>query len=62
MKGISFNCFSAMGVLMLFMNLHNIANLNICNIDYCCVIGRISKSVAINLMQNINLSEKSGPI
>ena len=40
-------------------NLCDIANLNIKGADYCCIISGISKSEAINLMQNIDLTEKS---
>ena len=43
---------------MMSMNLSDIAILNIKSVDYCCIISVISKSVAINLMQNINLTEK----
>ena len=46
-------------VLMMSMNLSNIAILNIQGVDYCCIIDRISESEAINLMQNIDLTEKS---
>ena len=35
------------------------AILNIKEGDYCCVISRISKSEAVNLWQNIHLTEKS---
>ena len=38
----------------------NIAILNIKCSDYHCIISGISKSKAINLMQNIDLTEKSG--
>ena len=41
------------------MNLSNIAILNIKGADYCCIISGISKSEAINLMQNINLTKSS---
>ena len=34
-------------------------HLKIKNADYCCIITGISKSKAINLMQNIDLTEKS---
>ena len=34
-------------------------HLKIKNADYCCIINGISKSKAINLMQNIDLTEKS---
>ena len=42
------------------MNLSDIAILNVKSADYRCVIGRISKIEIINLMQNIDLTEKSG--
>ena len=41
------------------MNLSNIAILNSKGADYCCIISGISKSGAINLMQNINLTKSS---
>ena len=44
---------------MMSMNLSDIAFLNIEGSDYCCIISRISKNEAINLMQNVNLTEKS---
>ena len=43
--------------VMISMKLSSIAFLNIKNVDYCC-ISRISKSEAINLMQNTNVTEK----
>ena len=43
---------------MMSMNLSDIAILIIKGTDYCCIICRISKSEAINLMQNINLTKK----
>ena len=42
------------------INLNHIAILNIKGSDYCCIISLISKSGTINLMQNANLTEKSG--
>ena len=39
------------------MNFSNIAVLNINSTDYCCINNGISKSEAISLMQNINLTE-----
>ena len=42
------------------MNLCDIAILNIKSADYHCIISRMTKSEAINLMQNIDLTEKSG--
>ena len=47
---------------MMSMNLSDIAILNIHGADYRRIISRISKSEAINLMQNINLTEKSGTL
>ena len=44
------------------MILSDIAILNIKGADYCCIISGISKSEAINLMQNIDLTEKSGTL
>ena len=43
---------------MMSMNLSNIAVLNITGSDYCCDSSAISKSEAVNLMQNIDLTEK----
>ena len=41
---------------MMSMNLSDIAILKIKNVDYCCII---SKLLAIKLLQNIDLTEKS---
>ena len=40
------------------MNLSDIDILNIKGSDYRCIISRISKNEAINLMQNVDLTEK----
>ena len=45
-------------VLIMSMNLSNIAILNINSADYHCIISRIIKTEAINFMQNIDLGEK----
>ena len=45
-------------LLMMSVKLNNNDILNIKGADYCCIISRISKSEAINLMQNIDLTEK----
>ena len=47
---------------MMSMNLSNIAILRIKNSDYRCIITRISKNGAIKLLQNIDLTEKSGTL
>ena len=44
------------------MNLSNIAFLDIYSADYRFIISGVSKSEAINFMQNVDLSEKSGTL
>ena len=44
------------------MDLSDIAILDIKGSDYCCIISLISKNEAIKLMQNVNLTEKSGTL
>ena len=46
-------------LLMMSMNLSKIAILNVKSSDYRCIISRISKSEAINVFRNIDLTEKS---
>ena len=41
------------------MNVSDIAISNIKGVDYRCIISEISKSKAINLMQNIDLTKKA---
>ena len=45
---------------MMFMNLSDIAILNIKGSDYRCIVILISKNDTINVMQNADLTEKSG--
>ena len=62
-KGFKFQpyvCNSYHDLLMMFMNLSKIAILSIKDGDYHCIISRISKSDVIKLLQNIDLTEKSG--
>ena len=47
---------------MMSMSFSDIAILKIKNADYRCIIIGISKSEAINLKKNINLTEKSGTL
>ena len=42
-------------ILMMSVNLINIAILNIWNVDYRCIINGISKSQAVNLLQKLDL-------
>ena len=44
---------------MMSINLNDIATLNINGVDYCWNINRISKSKAVNLLENADLTEKS---
>ena len=47
---------------MMSMNLSDIAILNIKGSYFHCIISRLSRSEAINSMQNIDLTEKSGTL
>ena len=49
-------------LLMMSMNLNDIAILNIKDSDYSCNISLISKNEAINLIQNADLTKKSGTL
>ena len=49
-------------LVMMFMNLSDVAILNIKGADYCFLISGISNCEAINIMQNIDLAEKSGTL
>ena len=44
---------------MMSLNLTTINILNVHVVDYCYIISRIRKNDAINLMQNIDLTEKA---
>ena len=53
-KGFKFQpnvCNRCHELLIMFMNLSDIAILNVKNADYCCIISEISKKEAINLMK-----------
>ena len=49
-------------LLMMFMNLNDIAIFNMKGSDYHCIISLISKNEVIILMQNVDLTEKSGTL
>ena len=49
-------------LLVMSMNLRDIAILKNKNTDYHCIINGISKSETIKKLQNIDLTEKSGEI
>ena len=46
-------------LLMMSVNLSDIAILNIKGSDCCCIISLISKNEGINLLQNADLTEKA---
>ena len=50
-------CNACHDVLMMPMNLSDIAFLNIHGLDYCCINSRISKSEVANLLQNVDSNE-----
>ena len=43
---------------MMSMNLNDIVSFSIHSIDYRCLVNRISKSEAVNLLQNADLRKK----
>ena len=49
-------------LLVMSMNLSDIATLKIKGSDYRCTISLISKNEATNLMQNADLTEKGGTL
>ena len=52
-------CIGCCNVLMMSMNLNNFVILIICGVGYCYIINGISESGAVNLLQNVDLIEKS---
>ena len=64
-KGFKFQpnvCNRCDDLLMMSMSLGDTAILKIKRADYCCIINGISKSEAINLMQNMGLTKKNGTL
>ena len=53
-------CNRCHGLVMMSVNLSDIAILNLKGSAYRCIICLISKNEAINVMQNADLTEKSG--
>ena len=45
-------------LLMMSVNLSDITILKVKNAGYCCIISEISKTEAIDLLQNIDLTKK----
>ena len=65
-KDLSFNCMYVCNgchdVLMMSINLSDIAISKINVADYRCIISQITKIEAINILQNVDLSEKNGTL
>ena len=57
-KSKDYDIFQFFNLLMMSMNLSNIDVLKVKNAANRCVIRGVSKSEAINLMENIDLTEK----
>ena len=55
-------CNGCHDVLMMSINLSIITILSIRGVDYFCVINGISKGKTINVLQNADLTEKSGTL
>ena len=51
-------CNDCQYVLMISMNHNDVAILNICGVNYCCIINESSKRKAENVLQNVDLSKK----
>ena len=49
-------------LLILSINLDDIAILNINGVNYRCIISRINKNETLNLLRNADLTEKSGTL
>ena len=64
-KGFTFQpdvCNECHDVLIMSMNIRNIAILNIYDTDFRCIISGISKSEVVNLFQKADFNEKSGTL
>ena len=62
-KGFKFQpdvCNGYHDVLMMSVNLNDIAILNIRDVDYRCIINGIDKKETASLLQNANLTEERG--
>ena len=55
-------CNKCHNLLMMFINVSDIAILNIKSSEYCCIISLISKNEAIELLQNADITKKSGTL
>ena len=53
-------CNGCHDLLLMFINIDDIATLNINSVNYCCTINEINKSEDLNLLQNIDLTIEVG--
>ena len=51
-------CDGCYNVLMIYINLHDI--LNICGVNYCCILNGISKRKSVNILCHTALMKKLG--
>ena len=51
-------CKGCHNVLMMCINLNNIAISKVWGVDYSCIINGISKSEAVNILQNVDLTKQ----
>ena len=61
-KGFKFESYVCNGchdLVMMSMDLRDVAVLNIKGFDYCFILSGISENEATNIMQNIDLTEKN---
>ena len=61
-KNLNFNQISVIGAIDDIYEPSDIAILKINGVNYCCIISGISKNKAINLIQNADLTLKSGTL
>ena len=55
-------CNGYQDALMMSMNLNDIAILNVCGIDCCCIVNGTSKSEAMGLLRNSILNQERGTL
>ena len=60
-KGFTYQpgvCNGCYDLILMFMNLSDLAFLNFNSGNYCCIINRTNNNEAINLLQNVDMTEK----
>ena len=59
LKFESYVCNGCHGILLMFINFHDVFILNKNGANYRCIIDRICKSYAVNILKNSDLTEKT---